>query len=81
MSLPRLLLTLLLPPLSVYLRHGAGGAFWLNSLLTLLFYVPGVLHAVWLLRRTPTRSGAPRQAARQTKRGGPQSPPPRSYRR
>lgn len=46
-----LLLTLLAPPLRVYFRRGFGGAFWLNVLLTLLFYVPGVVHAHRLVQR------------------------------
>lgn len=47
----RILLALVLPPLSVYLAVGAGGLFWLNLLLTFLFYVPGVLHALWVTGR------------------------------
>ncbi|MEK9711390.1 MAG: YqaE/Pmp3 family membrane protein, partial [Thalassolituus sp.] len=28
-----------------------GGAFWLNILLTLLGYLPGIIHAVWIIAR------------------------------
>ncbi len=45
------LLTLLLPPLAVFIRVGASRTFWLNLLLTLLFYVPGVVHAFSVRRR------------------------------
>ena len=45
MTFFRVLLTLLVPPLMVYSRRGAGRVFWLNVLLTLLFYIPGVVHA------------------------------------
>lgn len=40
------LLAILLPPFAVYLKEGAGGHFWLNILLTLLFYLPGLVHAL-----------------------------------
>lgn len=53
-SLFRILLAILLPPLGVLLTVGLGGAFFLNILLTLLGYLPGILHAVWIIaRRSP----------------------------
>ncbi len=60
MSKGRLVFTLVAPPLSVYLRVGAAGAFWLNLALTLAGYVPGVAHALWLLRKTPPGAHAKR---------------------
>ena len=42
----RTLFAILLPPVSVYARTGMGRAFWLNVVLTLLGYLPGVLHAL-----------------------------------
>lgn len=51
MSLVRLLLAVLLPPAGVFLTVGLGGAFWLNILLTLLGYIPGIVHAVWIIAR------------------------------
>lgn len=47
----RVLLSILLPPLGVFLECGLGDEFWLNVLLTLLGYVPGLAHAVWILVR------------------------------
>lgn len=47
----RILLAILLPPLGVFLQVGIGGHFWLNLLLTLLGYVPGIIHAVWVILR------------------------------
>lgn len=53
-SLLRILFAVLLPPVGVLLTVGLGGAFWLNILLTLLGYLPGVIHAVWVIaRRAP----------------------------
>lgn len=80
MSLPRILLTLLLPPLSVYVRCGARRPFWVNCVLTLLWYVPGVVHAFWLLRRGAARdraAGTGRAAPAQKERGRPTARPSR----
>ena len=51
MDLIRILLSVLLPPLGVFLQVGIGGAFWLNILLSLLGYIPGIIHAVWIIAR------------------------------
>lgn len=42
------ILSLLLPPFSVYRMKGIGGTFWLNLLLTVLGYVLGSIHGVWV---------------------------------
>ncbi|MEZ5594253.1 MAG: YqaE/Pmp3 family membrane protein [Gammaproteobacteria bacterium] len=47
----RVLLSVLLPPLGVFFQVGLGGQFWLNILLTLMGYLPGVIHAVWIIAR------------------------------
>jgi uncharacterized membrane protein YqaE (UPF0057 family) len=47
----RILLAILLPPLGVFLQVGLGLHFWLNILLTILGYVPGIIHAVWIILR------------------------------
>ena len=59
MDLLRILLAILLPPLGVFLQVGLGAQFWVNVLLTLLGYVPGIVHAVYIiLTRGPA---APRE--------------------
>ena len=41
------ILAILLPPLAVYLHEGAiNGKFWLSLVLTLLFWIPGVIYAL-----------------------------------
>jgi uncharacterized membrane protein YqaE (UPF0057 family) len=50
-DLLRVVLSVLLPPLGVFLQEGLGVQFWLNVLLTLLGYVPGLVHAVWIIAR------------------------------
>lgn len=47
----RLLLTILMPPLGVFLQEGPHRAFWLNLLLTLLGYLPGLVHALRIRKR------------------------------
>ena len=47
----RILLAILLPPLGVFLQVGLGLHFWLNILLTLFGWVPGIIHAVWIILR------------------------------
>ncbi len=47
----RILLAILLPPVGVFLQVGLGLHFWLNILLTLLGYIPGIVHAVWIILR------------------------------
>jgi len=51
MDLIRIIIAILLPPLGVFLQVGFAGAFWLNILLTLLGYIPGIIHAVWIIAR------------------------------
>jgi len=51
MDLIRIIIAILLPPLGVFLQVGFGGAFWLNILLTLCGYIPGIVHAVWVIAR------------------------------
>ena len=38
-----------LPPVGVFLEVGLTGHFWLNILLTLLGYVPGIIHALYVI--------------------------------
>ena len=53
MDVVRLLLSILIPPLGVFLQVGLGAAFWINILLTLLGYLPGVIHAAYVIGTTP----------------------------
>ena len=51
MDVVRILIAILVPPLGVFLQVGLGLHFWLNILLTLLGYIPGIIHAVWVILR------------------------------
>ncbi|QIE44340.1 YqaE/Pmp3 family membrane protein [Pseudohalocynthiibacter aestuariivivens] len=57
MDLVRIILAVILPPLGVFFQEGLGKHFWLNVLLTLLGYIPGIVHAVWIISsRDPARA-------------------------
>lgn len=47
----RILLAIILPPVGVLFQVGLGMHFWLNILLTLCGYVPGLVHAVWIIAK------------------------------
>lgn len=51
MDFIRIIISILIPPLGVFLQEGLGKHFWLNILLTLLGYIPGVVHAVYIIAR------------------------------
>ncbi len=40
------IIAILLPPLAVGLKNGIGGSFVLNLILTLIFWLPGMIHAL-----------------------------------
>ena len=59
MDVIRILLSILLPPVGVFLQVGIGLHFWLNILLTLLGYIPGIVHAVWIIATRGPEPTAP----------------------
>lgn len=46
------IVAILLPPVAVGLKRGIGLALILNIVLCLLFYVPGLIHALWVVLKT-----------------------------
>ncbi|HDY93848.1 MULTISPECIES: YqaE/Pmp3 family membrane protein [unclassified Pseudoalteromonas] len=51
MDIIRIILSVLLPPLGVFLQVGLGMHFWLNIVLTLLGYFPGLIHAIYIIAK------------------------------
>jgi uncharacterized membrane protein YqaE (UPF0057 family) len=51
MDILRIILSVIIPPVGVFLQVGLGLQFWLNILLTLLGYFPGLIHALWVILR------------------------------
>lgn len=46
-----ILLAILLPPIAVFMKSGAGKDLLINILLCILFYVPGIIHALWVVSK------------------------------
>ena len=46
-----IILAILLPPVAVFLKKGAGKDLVINIILCLLFYIPGVIHALWIVTK------------------------------
>lgn len=51
MDLFRIIIAILLPPLGVFLQVGIGVQFWINVVLTILGYIPGIVHAIWVIAK------------------------------
>jgi uncharacterized membrane protein YqaE (UPF0057 family) len=45
----KIILAIILPPLGVFLEVGFGIHFWINIILTILGYIPGIIHALWVI--------------------------------
>ena len=43
------IIAILIPPLAVGLKEGIGMSLIINIILTLIFWVPGLLHALWVV--------------------------------
>lgn len=59
MDIVRTILSIIIPPIGVFLQVGVGKHFWINIVLTLLGYLPGLIHAIWVIWTFPR---APRTA-------------------
>jgi uncharacterized membrane protein YqaE (UPF0057 family) len=49
MKILLIILCLLLPPLAVYLKTNDVKTTLINLVLSLFFFVPGVIHALWVV--------------------------------
>lgn len=50
-KLVHIIIAILLPPLAVFLKSGVGKDLVINIVLCLLFFIPGALHAIWLITK------------------------------
>ena len=48
-DLIKIILAVILPPLGVFFEVGLGKHFWINIILTLFGFIPGVVHAVYVI--------------------------------
>ncbi|MCC4833304.1 YqaE/Pmp3 family membrane protein [Shewanella sp. 1_MG-2023] len=44
-----IVIAILLPPVAVFLKKGMGKDLLINIILCLLFFVPGLIHAIWVV--------------------------------
>ena len=51
MDLVKIIVAVIFPPLGVFLEVGLSKHFWINILLTLLGFIPGIIHAIWVIAR------------------------------
>ena len=51
MELVKIIFAIILPPLGVFLQVGIGKHFWINIILTLLGFIPGIVHAIWVIAK------------------------------
>jgi uncharacterized membrane protein YqaE (UPF0057 family) len=45
----KIILAVILPPLGVFLERGCGADLLINILLTILGYLPGIIHALYII--------------------------------
>ncbi|CCU76326.1 plasma membrane proteolipid 3 [Blumeria hordei DH14] len=45
----KIILAVILPPLGVFLERGCGPDLLINILLTILGYIPGIIHALYII--------------------------------
>ena len=48
MAILILIATIFIPPLGVAAKHGLGTIFLINLVLTLIFYIPGLIHGLYV---------------------------------
>ena len=46
-----IILSILIPPVAVFLKKGAGKDLVINIILCFLFFLPAILHALWLVTK------------------------------
>lgn len=66
MKILRIVAAVVLPPLGVFLTSGLSLAFLINIGLTLLGYVPGIIHALWVVLKSYEHEAADRSAYENT---------------
>ena len=51
MDIIRIILAIILPPVGVFMQVGFGKHFWINIILTLFGYIPGIILAIWVIAK------------------------------
>jgi uncharacterized membrane protein YqaE (UPF0057 family) len=75
MDLLRIIAAIFVPPLGVFMQERFSKRFWINVVLTMLGYIPGILHAVYVILkyepRALPRSRTAGQLQHPSRRGNP----------
>ncbi len=58
MGIIKVIAAILLPPLGVFLAMGVSQALLINILLTLLGWIPGIIHALWIISKQSEQANA-----------------------
>ncbi|CAH7670052.1 hypothetical protein BY996DRAFT_6436032 [Phakopsora pachyrhizi] len=45
----KIIFAIIVPPIGVFLERGCVADFWINILLTILGYFPGIIHALYII--------------------------------
>ena len=49
LSRPQIIFAIILPPLGVFLERGCTADLFINILLTILGFIPGIIHALYII--------------------------------
>ncbi|MFW5658308.1 MAG: YqaE/Pmp3 family membrane protein [Bacteroidota bacterium] len=49
MDIIKIIFAIILPPVGAAMHVGITKHFWINILLTILGFLPGLIHALWLI--------------------------------
>ncbi|NKF52516.1 YqaE/Pmp3 family membrane protein [Shewanella sp. WXL01] len=44
-----IIIAIFIPPVTVFLKKGAGKDLLINIVLTIFFFIPGLIHAIWVV--------------------------------
>ena len=58
MGIVNIIASILLPPLGVFMNMGISQALVINVVLTLLGWLPGVIHALWIISKKSEQANA-----------------------
>ncbi|MEM8675110.1 MAG: YqaE/Pmp3 family membrane protein [Cyanobacteria bacterium P01_G01_bin.67] len=58
MGIIKIIASILLPPLGVFMTMGVSQALLINVLLTLLGWLPGIIHALWIVSKQSEQANA-----------------------
>jgi uncharacterized membrane protein YqaE (UPF0057 family) len=59
----KIVLCFVLPPAAVFWQSRLGLQFWINLVLTIIGWIPGVIHALWVILRNRPKPAEPAKAS------------------